>query len=78
MNIQTKFNLNDTVYICDDIRNILQYRIVQINIKVFHEDDIRISYEISNGPNNKVLDEFKLFKTKEECKEYLVEYIKSL
>lgn len=78
MNIQTKFNLKDTVYICDDMRNILQYRIVQINIKVFHEDDIRILYEISNGTNNKVLYEFQVFKTKEECREYLIEYVKSL
>lgn len=79
MNIETKYNINDIVYIPDNM-NIVQYRIDTIKIEVFDKDDIRILYSLRNDRevNVRIEYEFKAFKTIDECKQYMIKCINNL
>lgn len=85
MQIQTKYNIGDIVYMSTGL-NIFEYRIVNISIRIYKIDEMstQVSEETLYTLKDKTGDYsskeygFKLFKTKEECKQDMIERINKL
>jgi len=85
MQIQTKYNIGDIVYMSTGL-NIIEYRIVNISIRIYKIDemstqvteDTLYTIEDKTGDYGSKEYDFKLFKTKEECKQDMIERINKL
>ena len=85
MEINTRFNIGDVVYMATGL-SIMEYRIVEISIKIYKTDDL--SKQVSQDILYTIVDKsrnfsgreygFKLFKTKEKCKEDMIDRINKL
>lgn len=78
MEIQTKFNVGDTVYRYVDME-IVEYRVDKITISIESGLKPNTVYSLINDDTYKhVSEQIPIFKTKKECKEYAIKYINDL